>query len=144
MGVLVVPSFTAELHLVRVAAAAVPGSGPLAAAPAVWQWRQQAPQPAAVAAAGRRTTTAAPGDMLKRQPPPPAVMAGSRLFVLQDGACYNLKAISLELSRFLNCGRPWPALAARLLVLLRSGVTGRVPQGDRHKQQLTATWRLRR
>ncbi|GLC69480.1 hypothetical protein PLESTF_000836500 [Pleodorina starrii] len=140
--VFVVPSFTARLHLVRVAAAAVPGSGPLAAAPAVWQRRQQAPQPAAVAAGGRRNSTDAPVVTLERQPPPPAVMAGSRLFVLQDGACNNLKAVSLELTRLLNCGRPWPALVARLLVLLRSGVTGRVPQGDRHEQQLTATWRL--
>ncbi|GLC51769.1 hypothetical protein PLESTB_000546200 [Pleodorina starrii] len=48
----------------------------------------------------------------------------------------------LQNFRLLNCGRPWPALVARLLVLLRSGVTGRVPQGDRHEQQLTATWRL--
>ncbi|GLC35027.1 hypothetical protein PLESTM_000271100 [Pleodorina starrii] len=120
--VFVVPSFTARLHLVRVAAAAVPGSGPLAAAPAVWQRRQQAPQPAAVAAGGRRNSTDAPVVTLERQPPPPAVMAGSRLFMLQDGACNNLKAVSLELTRLLNCGRPWPALVARLLVLLCSAL----------------------
>ncbi|GLC50684.1 hypothetical protein PLESTB_000408000 [Pleodorina starrii] len=140
--VLVVPSFTAELSLVRdAAAAAVSGSGPLAAVPAAWQQRQQAPQPTVAAAAGRGTTAAAPVVTLERQPR--AVMAGSRLFVLQNAAYGNLSAISLELTRLLNCGRPWPALAARLRDLLRSAVAGRVPEGGRHQPQLTvATWRL--